>query len=158
MELLPKELFNACMHIVFMTIIKIYGMLFSNQSGRFPITSCRGNKYIVIFYSYDDNFNDSVIIKSWSKEELLRAYQLVYAYLTARGFRPLTRLTSRRLTTSNPSFTKRTHASSTLRPTSTAPIQRIGKVVRGRITPSLLGITYPSPMKPVSGTPPLPIT
>jgi hypothetical protein len=88
MELLPQEPFNACMHLVFVIIIKIYGMLFSNQSGRFPITSYRGNKYIVIFYIYDDNFNNSVLIKSWSKEELLRAYQLVYAYLTARGFRP----------------------------------------------------------------------
>ncbi len=72
-----------------MTIIKISGMLFSNQSGRFPISSNRGNKYVVIFYIYNANFTKSVQIKSRSKEELLRAYQLVYAYLMARGFKPI---------------------------------------------------------------------
>ena len=63
-------------------------MLFSNQFGRFPITSNRGSKYVVIFYIYDANFFKSVPIKSRSKEELLRAYRLVYAYLTTWGFRP----------------------------------------------------------------------
>jgi hypothetical protein len=70
-----------------MTIIKISGMVFSNQSGRFPITFNRGNKYIIIFYIYDANFIKSVPIKSRSKEELRRAYRLVYAYLTTKGFK-----------------------------------------------------------------------
>ncbi len=71
-----------------MTIVEIIGMLFSNQLGRFPITYNRGNKYVAIFYVYDANFVKSVPIKSQSKEELLRAYPLVHAYLTARGFKP----------------------------------------------------------------------
>jgi hypothetical protein len=36
MEPLPQELFNARTHIVFITIIEITGMLFSNQSGNVP--------------------------------------------------------------------------------------------------------------------------
>ncbi len=88
MKPLPQEPFNTHMHFVFMTIIKISGMLFSNQLGQFPITSNRGNKYVFIFYIYNANFVKSVPIKSRSKEELLQAYQLVYAYLTARGFKP----------------------------------------------------------------------
>jgi hypothetical protein len=87
MELLPQEPFNAHMHFVFMTIIVISGMLFSDRSGWFPITSNRGNKYVVIFYIYDD-FVKSVPIKSRSKEELLQAYRLVYVYLIAQGFKP----------------------------------------------------------------------
>jgi hypothetical protein len=87
MELLPQEPFNPPTHFVFMTIIKISGMLFSNQMSQSPITSNRGNKYVVIFYIYDDNFVKSVPIKSQSKEELLQAYRLVYAYLTAWGFK-----------------------------------------------------------------------
>jgi hypothetical protein len=71
-----------------MTIIKISSMLFSNQLVWFPITSNRGNKYIVIFYIYIANFVKSVPIKSRSKEELLQAYRLVYAYLKAQGFKP----------------------------------------------------------------------
>ncbi len=88
MKPLPQEPFNVRTHFVFITIIEISGMLFSNQSGWFPITSKRGNKYIVIFYIYDANFVKSVRIKSRSKEELLQAYRLVYAYLTAQGFKP----------------------------------------------------------------------
>jgi hypothetical protein len=80
MEPPPQEPFNACMHFVFMTIIEISDMLFSNQLGWFPITINRGNKYVVNFYIYP--------IKSRSKEELLQAYWLVYAYLTARGLKP----------------------------------------------------------------------
>ncbi len=52
MEPLPQKSFNACTHFVFMTIIEISGMLFSNQLSWFPITSNRGNKYVVIFYIY----------------------------------------------------------------------------------------------------------
>jgi hypothetical protein len=88
MDPLPQEPFNACTHFVFMTIIKISSMLFSNQPGRFPITSDRGNKYVIVFYIHDANFVESVPIKSRSKEELLQAYRLVYAYLTAWGFKP----------------------------------------------------------------------
>jgi hypothetical protein len=85
---LLQEPFNAHTHFIFMTIVEISGMLFSNQLGRFPITSNRGNKYIVIFYIYDANFVKSAPIKSRSKEELLWTYRLVYAYLTAWGFKP----------------------------------------------------------------------
>jgi hypothetical protein len=63
-------------------------MLLINQLGRFPITSNRGNEYIVIFYIYNANFVESVPIKSRPKDELLQSYWLVYAYLTARGFKP----------------------------------------------------------------------
>jgi hypothetical protein len=55
-EPLPQEPFKTRMHFVFMTIIKISGMLFSNQLAQFPITSNRGNKCVVIFYIYDANF------------------------------------------------------------------------------------------------------
>ncbi len=85
---LPQEPFNARTHIVFMTIIEIPGKVFSNQLGRFPIMSNRGNKCVVIFYIYDANFVKSVPIKSRTKEELLQAYKLVYAYLTACCFDP----------------------------------------------------------------------
>jgi hypothetical protein len=48
--------------------------------------SNRGNKYVVVVYIHDANFVKSVPIKSWTKEELLRVYRLVYAFLTALGF------------------------------------------------------------------------
>ena len=71
-----------------MTLADTAGRIFTDQTGRFPITSNRGNAYLVIFYVYDANFIASVPIKNRTKEELLCAYQVTYNYLTARGFKP----------------------------------------------------------------------
>jgi hypothetical protein len=72
-----------------MHIHAIDGVVSSNQTGRFPITSNRGNAYVVVFYVYDANYIRSVPIKSRSKEELLRAYQETYEWLLMWGFKPL---------------------------------------------------------------------
>jgi hypothetical protein len=88
MEPLSQEPFNTRTQIIFMTIIEITNSVFSDQLSQFPITFNRGKKYVVIFYIFDANFVKYVPIKNRMKEELLRAYKLVYAYLTARGFKP----------------------------------------------------------------------
>jgi hypothetical protein len=75
-------------NLVFMITHTITGKVFTDQTGRFPITSNRGNAYLVTFYVYDANFIASVPIKNRTKEELLHAYQLTYKYLTSRGFKP----------------------------------------------------------------------
>jgi hypothetical protein len=31
------------------------GQIYTDQTGRFPITSSRGNKYIMILYNYESN-------------------------------------------------------------------------------------------------------
>jgi hypothetical protein len=89
MEDVPQEPHNAHTHFVFMAIYEINGNLFTNQTGRFPITSNRGHTYVVVFYIFEVNVIWSVPIKNWSKEELLRAYRKIYEWLTNRGFRPL---------------------------------------------------------------------
>jgi hypothetical protein len=153
MEPFPQEPFNSCTHFVFMTIIKISGMLFSNQLGLFAITSNRGNKYVVIFYIYDANFVKSVPIKSQSKEELLWAYRLVYTYLTAWGFKPQLHKMDKEMChdveTFIPEENTRLHAYSTPHPTSTAPIWRYGKFALGKTTssPALLGCCRPSQLQ-----------
>jgi hypothetical protein len=75
-------------NLVFMVIHDISGKVFTNQTGQFPLTSNRGNAYLVIFYIYDANFIASIPIKNQTKEELLRAYQITYEYLARRGFKP----------------------------------------------------------------------
>ena len=61
----------------------------TNQTGRFPVTSNCGNAYIVVFYIYDANAIKLDPIKNQSKEELLQAYKIMYAWLTSKGFKPL---------------------------------------------------------------------
>jgi hypothetical protein len=88
-EDIPQEPPNSHTHFVFMAIYKINGILFTNQTGQFPITSNRGHAYIVVSYIYNANAICSVPIMNCSKEELLRAYQKIYAWLTLRSFKPL---------------------------------------------------------------------
>jgi hypothetical protein len=79
---------NDKTNMVFMTIAEAEGKLFTDQTGRFPVTSNRGNNYIVLFYVVDANFIKSYPIKSRHRTELLKAYDDVYKYLRIRGYRP----------------------------------------------------------------------
>ncbi len=85
----PQAPLNARTNHVFMQIHAIDGVISSDQTGRFPITFNRGNAYVVVFYVYDANYIRSIPIKNRSKEELLRAYNEVYEWLSMRGFKPL---------------------------------------------------------------------
>ena len=57
-----------------------------NAVGRFPLTSKRGNKYIMILYDYDSNFIFAEPIKSRETDELVRAYNKCHQVLIKRGF------------------------------------------------------------------------
>jgi hypothetical protein len=70
-DVLPDHIDKGLTNLVFMVIHDITGLVFSNQTGRFPIISNRGHAYLVIFYIYNANFIVSVPIKNRTKQELL---------------------------------------------------------------------------------------
>ena len=45
--------------------------LFSDQTGRFPVTSRKGNKYAMIMYDYDSNIILGKAMKSRKGDEIL---------------------------------------------------------------------------------------
>ncbi len=55
MEDVSQEPHNARNHFVFMAIYKINGNHFTNQTGRFPITSNHGHAYVVVFHIVNAN-------------------------------------------------------------------------------------------------------
>ena len=65
MEEVPQLPNNNHSHHVYMTITNLDGKLYSDQTGRFPITSNRGNCSVVIFYAVDGNYIKVYPIKSW---------------------------------------------------------------------------------------------
>ncbi len=70
--------------------LQINGNLFTNQTGRFLITSNHRHAYIVVFYIFEANAIKSVPIKNCSKEEVICAYCKIYKWLTPLcGFKPL---------------------------------------------------------------------
>jgi hypothetical protein len=64
------------------------GQIYTDQTGRFPVVSSKGNKYIMILYDYDSNAILAQPIKDRTDPELLRAFQDVEQELVSRGLKP----------------------------------------------------------------------
>ena len=60
----------------------------SDQTGKFPCTSSRGNKYLMIVYCYDANAILMRPLKNRKSEELTKKLEEIFEYLTERGFKP----------------------------------------------------------------------
>jgi hypothetical protein len=64
------------------------GQIYTYQTGRFPVVSSKGNKYIMIVYDYDSNAILAQPIKYRTAPELLKAFQVMEQELVARGLKP----------------------------------------------------------------------
>ena len=58
------------------------------QTVRFPVTSSKGNKYILVAYNYDSNTIHAEPLKTRSGLDLITAYQKLHSLLTNRGLIP----------------------------------------------------------------------
>jgi hypothetical protein len=63
------------------------GQMYTDQTGRFPVLSSKGNKYIMILYDYDSNAILAQPIKDRTAPELLKAFQVMEQELVARGIK-----------------------------------------------------------------------
>jgi hypothetical protein len=78
---------------VFATITDIgTGKIYTNQTGKFPVLSSRGNKYLFVLYDYDSNAIMAEPIKSPTQGELTRAYKKLFDQLEKQGLRPQVQL------------------------------------------------------------------
>jgi hypothetical protein len=73
-------------HIVYAKVVAITGQI--DQTGRFPVTSSRGHKYVMVVYDYDSTAILAEPIKNRSERKLLRAYSFLHTHLTNRGLKP----------------------------------------------------------------------
>jgi hypothetical protein len=60
------------------------GQIYTDQTGRFPVASSKGNNYIMILYDYDSNAILEQPIKDRTAPELLKASQVMEQELVAR--------------------------------------------------------------------------
>jgi hypothetical protein len=51
------------------------GQIYTDQTGRFPVVSSKGNKYIMVLYDYDSNAILATPIKDRTAPELLKTFQ-----------------------------------------------------------------------------------
>ena len=68
--------------------LKLYNAsekIYSYQTGRFPITSRKGSKYVMIVYEYNSNHIHVETIESHNAADLKRAYKKLHKMFTSRG-------------------------------------------------------------------------
>ena len=71
-----------------MAIVDKTHKIYTDQTGKFPITSSRGNKYILIMYVYDSNAILGSPLKSRSSSQILEAYTKQVEHLTTKAYIP----------------------------------------------------------------------
>ena len=64
------------------------GIIYTDLSGKFPVTSLSGNKYVLLLYHYDSNAILVKPLKNRSDKETLKAYDELYTKLTNSGLAP----------------------------------------------------------------------
>ena len=68
---------------------KLKGIIATDQTGRFLITSARGNADIMVLYDYDSNVINATAIKSRKKHHLVKGYNRLYKDLQKAGIQTL---------------------------------------------------------------------
>ena len=79
---------NKKTNLLFIALEDIEGKLYSDQTGKFPRTSSRGMKYIMVFYVYDANAIIGYPLRNKTAAEMLITYKEVYKKLTKCGYKP----------------------------------------------------------------------
>jgi hypothetical protein len=64
------------------------GQIYTDQTGRLPVVSSKGNKYIMVLYDYDSSAILANPIKDRTAPELLKAFHFMEQELVARGLTP----------------------------------------------------------------------
>ena len=60
---------------------ELKGMISTNQTGRYPIRSARGNHYIMVLYDFDNNVILAEAIKLRKKMDLVQGYNALHERL-----------------------------------------------------------------------------
>jgi hypothetical protein len=73
--------------------IQIHNPMHTDQSGCFPVTSSKGNQYIMVLVEVDGNYIDAEPMKNKSEGLIIKAYLTLRTQLTASGtVRPTTHI------------------------------------------------------------------
>ena len=73
------------MHDIYIKIHNVTETMHTNQTGRFPTTSTRGNQYIMVLVEVDSNYIDAEPMKNRTERSIIKAYLALWARLTASG-------------------------------------------------------------------------
>ena len=75
-------------HEFFIKTVELSGNIYSNQTGRFPLTSSKGNRCVMAVYDHNSNFILAETLKLRTAEHLLAATAKMHIFLRERGVHP----------------------------------------------------------------------
>ena len=84
----PQSTQSENTNLVFFKTVDLARKFYTYQTGRFPVTSSKGNKYILFAYHFDSNTIHAEPLKTRSVLDLTEAYQKLHSLLTNRFLRP----------------------------------------------------------------------
>ena len=84
----PPEILKEQTNQLFLKVTKGSNKIYTDQTGRFPVTSSRGYKYIMISYDYDSNNILAELLKLSTSLHINNAYQTMSKLLCNRGLTP----------------------------------------------------------------------
>jgi hypothetical protein len=73
-------------HLVYAVVVD-QGQLYTDLTGKFPVRSSKGNSYVMVWYIYECNYIEVVLMKSRSASEWVKAYDSIHQELTVKGFK-----------------------------------------------------------------------
>ena len=88
----PQATQSENTNLVFFKTVDLSGKIYTDQTGRFPVTSSKGNKYILVAYHYDSNKIHAEPLKTGSGLDLTSTNQKLHSMLTNRGLIPHLRI------------------------------------------------------------------
>ena len=74
--------------MAYLQSIEFTGKVSTDQTGRFPVTSSHGSKYLMVLYNRDSNGILAKPLTSRNERELIRDTRVLYAYLADCGLTP----------------------------------------------------------------------
>ena len=75
-------------NLVFLKTVNFIGKFYTDQTGRFPITSRKGNKYILVAYHYYSKTIHAEALKTRTGFDLKTSYHKLHSLLTNIGLKP----------------------------------------------------------------------
>ena len=88
-----ETLTSKKMHDVYIKVHNVTETMYTDQTGRFPATSTRGNQYIMVLVEVDGNYIDAEPMKNKTEGSMIKTYLILWTRLTASGtVRPKTHL------------------------------------------------------------------
>ena len=85
---LPLQEPGVRTQMAYLQTVKFTGKVSTGQTGRFPVTSSRGSKYLMVLYAHDSNAILAEPLTSCSERKLILATRVLYSYISARGLTP----------------------------------------------------------------------